>query len=110
MPVSGPFTFLVISDTHAQEKRFKYVADAIAKHETDALFILDGGDYASWDYEEYWTIYFQYGDGMLAKFPLFHAIGNHEYHNYENQMAGLLTPTNTIGPLTWPRRGPELLL
>ena len=31
MPVSGPFTFIVISDTHAQEKRFKYVADAIAK-------------------------------------------------------------------------------
>lgn len=89
MPVSGPFTFLVISDSHAQEKRFKYVADAIAKYETNALFILDGGDYASKDYEGYWSFYFQYGDGMLAKFPLFHAIGNHEYHNYE---------TNAVGP------------
>ncbi|MBA4418192.1 MAG: hypothetical protein C0392_09835 [Syntrophus sp. (in: bacteria)] len=49
MPVSGPFTFIVISDSHAQEKRFKYVADAIAKYETDVLFILDGGDYAGWD-------------------------------------------------------------
>jgi hypothetical protein len=88
MPVSGPFTFLVISDSHAQEKRFKYVADAIAKYETDALFILDGGDYTSWDYEEYWSFYFQYGDGMLAKFPLFHAIGNHEYHNYEDKDGG----------------------
>ncbi len=80
MPVSGPFTFIVISDTHAQEKRFKYVADAIAKYETDVLFILDGGDYTSWDWEPYWSIYFQYADGMFAKFPLFHAIGNHEYH------------------------------
>ena len=80
MPVSGSFTFIVISDTHAQEKRFKYVADAIAKYETDVLFILDGGDYTSWDWEPYWSIYFQYADGMLAKFPLFHAIGNHEYH------------------------------
>lgn len=83
MPVSGPFTFIVISDTHAQEKRFQYVADAIAKYETDVLFILDGGDYTSWDWEPYWTIYFQYANKMLAKFPLFHAIGNHEYHVYQ---------------------------
>ena len=81
MPVSGPFTFLVISDTHAEEKRFKYVADAIAKYENDALFILDGGDYAGFDYEDYWTVYFQYADGMFSKFPIFHTIGNHEYHN-----------------------------
>ncbi len=80
MPESGPFTFLVISDTHAQEKRFRYVADAIDKYETDPLFILDGGDYTSKDWEPYWSIYFQYGDKMFAKFPLFHAIGNHEYH------------------------------
>jgi acid phosphatase type 7 len=81
MPVSGPFNFIVLSDSHAQEKRFKYVADAIAAHETDVLFILDGGDYAGWDKEEFWTTYFQYADGMLAKFPIFHTIGNHEYHN-----------------------------
>jgi len=81
MPVSGPFTFIVLSDTHAQEKRFKYVADAIAANETDVLFILDGGDYAGWDDEVFWTVYFQYADGMLAKFPIFHTIGNHEYHN-----------------------------
>ena len=85
MPLSGPFTFIVISDSHAQEKRFKYVADAIAGNETDVLFILDGGDYASWDYEKYWTDYFTYADGMLAKFPLFTTIGNHEYHNHSHQ-------------------------
>ena len=84
MPVTGPFTFIVISDTHAQEKRFKYVADAIAGNETDVLFILDGGDYASWDYEAYWADYFHYADGMLSKFPLFTTIGNHEYHNYDH--------------------------
>ncbi len=81
MPVSGPFTFLVISDSHAQEKRFRYVAEAIAKYETEPLFVLDGGDYAGWDWEPYWSVYFQVADGMLAKFPIFHAIGNHEYHN-----------------------------
>jgi hypothetical protein len=47
------------------------------------LFILDGGDYTSWDWEPYWSVYFQYADGMFAKFPLFHAIGNHEYHVYK---------------------------
>jgi len=82
MPVSGSFTFIVISDTHAQEKRFKYVADAIATKETDVLFILDGGDYAGWDDETFWAAYFQYADGMLAKFPIYTTIGNHEYHNY----------------------------
>jgi hypothetical protein len=84
MPVSGPFTFIVISDTHAQEKRFKYVADAIAANETDVLFILDGGDYASWDAPAYWSWYFQYGDAMFAKFPIFNTIGNHEYHDHDN--------------------------
>jgi len=81
MPESGPFTFIVISDSHAQEKRFKYVADAIYEYEKDALFILDGGDYASWDSDEYWDYYFRYADKMLSKLPLFHTIGNHEYHN-----------------------------
>lgn len=82
MPVTGPFTFIVISDTHAQEKRFRYVADAIAAHESDVLFILDGGDYAGWDDQTFWTSYFQYADGMFAKFPIFTTIGNHEYHNH----------------------------
>ena len=85
MPVSGSFTFLVISDSHAQEKRFKPVADGIAKYETDALFILDGGDFTSFDYEPYWSVYFQYADEMLGKFPIFNTIGNHEYHNLGNE-------------------------
>lgn len=84
MPLSGPFTFLVISDSHSEEKRFKWVADAIAQYENDALFILDGGDFAGFDYEDYWSVYFQYADGMLSKFPIFHTCGNHEYHNYGN--------------------------
>ncbi len=80
MPVSGPFTFIVISDSHAQEQRYQYVAQAIA-NEKDVLFILDGGDYASWDAQVDWNSYFTYSDAMLAKFPIFHTIGNHEYHN-----------------------------
>jgi len=84
MPASGPFTFIVMSDTHVQEQRFKYVADAIAKNETDVLFILDGGDYAGHDSEDLWAQYFDVADGMLAKFPIFTTIGNHEYHNDES--------------------------
>ena len=81
MPLSGPFTFIVISDTHAQEQRFKYVAEAIAENEKDVLFILDGGDYPGHDSPDQWAQYFQAADVMLAKFALFTTIGNHEYHN-----------------------------
>ena len=89
MPVSGPFTFLVISDTHAQEagsngQRFNILAHAIAKNETDALFILDCGDFASYDLEEGWRFFFndKHTSEMLAKFPIFHTVGNHEYHQH----------------------------
>jgi predicted phosphodiesterase len=91
MPVSGPFTFIVISDTHAQELRFQYVADAIAANETDVLFILDGGDYTGHDSEDLWAQYFAVADVMLAKFPIFTTIGNHEYHN-----SGGVTPTDAV--------------
>ncbi|NMC18733.1 MAG: hypothetical protein GYA38_10135, partial [Chloroflexi bacterium] len=85
MPASGPFTFIVISDSqeghnYTEMKRFKYVGEAIAK-ETNVLFILHGGDYAGHDSRDLWTTFFQVADGMLAKFAIFPAIGNHEYHN-----------------------------
>ncbi|MFA5342497.1 MAG: metallophosphoesterase [Kiritimatiellia bacterium] len=85
MPVSGPFTFIVISDSqeghnYTERQRFKYVADAIAK-ETNALFILHGGDYAGHDSKDLWTTFSEVADGMLAKTAIFPAIGNHEYHN-----------------------------
>jgi hypothetical protein len=84
MPVSGPFTFVVISDSqeghnYTEAMRFKPVADAIAK-EKDVLFILHGGDYAGHDSQGLWTKYFEAADAMLAKFPIFNTIGNHEYH------------------------------
>ena len=84
MPVKGPFTFVVISDSqeghnYTEEMRFKYVADAIAKEE-DVLFVLHGGDYAGHDSSSLWGKYFQVADVMLAKFPIFTTIGNHEYH------------------------------
>jgi phosphodiesterase/alkaline phosphatase D-like protein len=48
MPIRGPFTFIVISDSqeghnYTEMKQFRYVAEAIA-NETDVLFILHGGD------------------------------------------------------------------
>ncbi len=82
-PVSGPFTFIVISDSHADDYRFKYVADAL-KNEQGALFILHGGDFANNDNASEWTDFFDYGDGMLANYSIFTSIGNHEYHNISN--------------------------
>ena len=85
MPISGPFTFIVISDSqeghnYTEWMRFKYVADAVA-NETDVLFILHGGDYAGHDSVDLWDTYFEVADGMLAKNAIFTNIGNHEYHN-----------------------------
>jgi acid phosphatase type 7 len=85
MPASGAFTFIVISDSqeghdYTEAMRFKLVADAVAR-ETDVLFVLHGGDNARFDDESRWGLFFQAADGMLAKFPIFTAIGNHEYHD-----------------------------
>jgi acid phosphatase type 7 len=106
MPTSGPFTFIVISDAHAQDKRFKYVADAIAANETDALFILDGGDYANYDDETLWTPFFQYGDGVLAKFPVFTTIGNHEYHDRSSGATGPTAAVQYHSSFDIPSNGP----
>ena len=85
MPVSGPFTFIVISDpqkgdNYSEQQRFKYVADAIVK-EPDIQFILIGGDYNGHDSDSLWHQFFDVADGMLSKDTIFTAIGNHEYHN-----------------------------
>jgi acid phosphatase type 7 len=89
MPVSGPFTFIVVGDTreginYSETKRFKYVADAIA-NETNVLFIFHGGDFARFDYDPRWAIFFQCADRMLANSTIFPVIGNHEYHNRSNE-------------------------
>jgi acid phosphatase type 7 len=85
MPISGPFTFIVISDpqkgrNYEEMERFKYVADAIEK-ESNILFILIGGDYNGHDSDGLWNQFFQVADGMLSKSAIFPTIGNHEYHN-----------------------------
>jgi len=90
MPMSGPFTFIVISDSqeghnYTEMKRFRYVAQAVAK-EQDALFILHGGDYAGHDSRNLWSKFVQAGDELLAKFAIFPTIGNHEYHNSSGEM------------------------
>jgi acid phosphatase type 7 len=85
MPLSGPFTFLVVCDSQQGSKygtteRFQCVAAAIAQ-EKDVLFILHGGDCARFDDEAKWATFFGLADGLLAKFPIFPTIGNHEYHD-----------------------------
>jgi len=99
MPVSGPFTFIVISDSqeghyYTEWMRFKYVADAVA-NETDVLFILHGGDYAGHDSLDLWDTYFQVADGMLAKSAIFSNIGNHEYHNGSDSPPSLAVQYHT---------------
>lgn len=97
MPVSGPFTFIVISDSqeganYTEWMRFKYVADAVAQ-EPDVVFILHGGDFAGHDSEDLWSTYFQVADGMLAKSAIVSNIGNHEYHNSSGESN---PPTNAF--------------
>jgi len=48
------------------------------------LFILHGGDYARFDDESRWATFFQVADKMLAQTAIFPTIGNHEYHNIDN--------------------------
>jgi len=101
MPVSGPFTFVVVSDSqeghhYTEEKRFKYVAEAIAK-EPDVLFILHGGDNAGFDDGSLWSTYFQCADPMLATAAIFPVIGNHEYHN----PAGETNPPTAADQYHW---------
>lgn len=84
-PVQGQFTFIVLSDsqkghTYNLNKRFKYVAEAVAK-EQDVLFILHGGDYYGYDYQEGFAMYYHDADTMLANTTIFPTIGNHEYHD-----------------------------
>jgi predicted phosphodiesterase len=88
MPLSGPFTFIVVGDTreginYTEAKRFKYVADAIG-NESNVLFVLHGGDFARFDLTKKWAAFFECADRMLAKSTFFPVIGNHEYHNHSN--------------------------
>lgn len=97
LPASGPFTFVVVSDSqeghdYPEAKRFKAVADAVAK-EPDVRFILHGGDCARFDDEARWTLFFEAADGMLARFPLFTTMGNHEYHDINS---GNNPPTGAV--------------
>ena len=88
MPVSGPFTFIVLSDSqeghlYDETMRFAYVAQAIAR-EPDALFVLHGGDNARFDKASRWATFFQVADPLFARIAVFPVIGNHEYHNYDS--------------------------
>ena len=82
MPVDGPFSFVVISDSHGYTypARFKVVADSIA-NESDILFILHGGDHAAHDDTDQFGVFFNISANMLSKYTIFPSIGNHEYHD-----------------------------
>ncbi|PWR73978.1 purple acid phosphatase family protein [Methanospirillum lacunae] len=93
LPQKGPFTFIVLSDTqegsrYSEDKRFHFVADAIAE-EPDVLFILTGGDHASYDDFNRWGIFFHNAEGVLGNTTIYPTIGNHEYHDINHGDAPL---------------------
>jgi acid phosphatase type 7 len=95
MPVDGPFTFIVISDTqeghnYPESLRFRHVAEAIARDQ-EVLFVLHGGDMGRFDLEASWQDFFQAADSMLSKTAIYPTVGNHEYHSHDDSSG---PPTN----------------
>jgi hypothetical protein len=82
-PVSGPFTFIVLSDTQdelpnfSQYDRYKLVADKIAA-EPDVAFVLHCGDQVNngSDITD-WDRYFDASRDLMAGTPIYPASGNH---------------------------------
>ena len=83
-PESGPFTFVVYSDTQdqlptfSQLERHKLVADRIAEEE-DVLFVIHCGDLVNNAANlSDWDRYFAAGAAMMANTTVYPALGNHE--------------------------------
>jgi hypothetical protein len=83
-PASGPFTFIVYSDTQdqlptfSQYERYKLVADRVAA-ETNIAFVLHCGDaVASGNDITDWDRYFDIGRQLMAGTTVYPALGNHE--------------------------------
>jgi len=83
-PESGPFTFVVYSDTQdqlptfSQLERHKLVADRIAEEE-DVLFVIHCGDLVNNAANlSDWDRYFAAGAAMMANITVYPALGNHE--------------------------------
>ncbi|MFA5375476.1 MAG: metallophosphoesterase [Dehalococcoidia bacterium] len=83
-PDSGPFTFIVYSDSQdqlplfSQSERHKLVADAIA-NESDIAFVLIAGDLVNNGSDlANWNRFFDAGHAMMAGTTIYPALGNHE--------------------------------
>ena len=83
-PESGPFTFVVYSDTQdqlptfSQLERHKLVADRIAEEE-DVLFVIHCGDLVNNAANlSDWDRYFAAGAAMMVNTTVYPALGNHE--------------------------------
>ncbi|OPX75651.1 MAG: PKD domain protein [Methanoregulaceae archaeon PtaU1.Bin059] len=95
-PESGAFTFVVYSDTQdqlptfSQLERHKLVADRIAE-EPDVAFVLNSGDLVN-DASNLsdWDRYFAAGKNLMARIPVFPALGNHDdYDPYYSAIYGI---------------------
>ncbi len=71
------FTFVVFGDTRTQHQVHRQVVDAILEQGPD--FVLHTGDLVDngWDAEQ-WAIFFEIERELMARVPLFPALGNHE--------------------------------
>ncbi len=94
---SGPFTFVVYSDTqdqlpsYSQLERHKLIADRIAE-EPDVAFVLNSGDLVN-DASDpaNWDRYFAAGSMMMANTTVYPALGNHD-NNDPNYYAAYGVP------------------
>ena len=83
-PLSGPFSFVVYSDTQdqlptfSQLERHRLVADRIAAEE-EILFVINCGDLVNNAANlSDWDRYFAAGAAMMANTTVYPALGNHE--------------------------------
>jgi MYXO-CTERM domain-containing protein len=78
---STPFSFLVYGDNRSSPEQHAVVVDAMLQ-ESSARFAVNTGDLVSaGENESHWDSFFEVEAPLLARVPLYVAIGNHEVDN-----------------------------
>ncbi len=76
-PDQDRFTFAAFGDTRSQEQFHQAVVDLIVSLEPD--FVLHTGDLVAHGYSDHeWNTFFEIEQELMARAPLFPALGNHE--------------------------------
>ncbi len=74
------YRFLAVGDVRTHPDDWRRVAQRMHENEPEALFVVGTGDYPSdgRQYDQWITQFFDPGRDMLARLPIWPAIGNHE--------------------------------